>query len=119
MQRDACNVVTSEVASIYSTDCQHGNLHHNQNLHEVSTSVLLPEPPERKKTVTSIAKIGCFPSRLHNLKADDISIFVPVYINIVNKYIWYPPPKDLPVFVFYWYLRGFTASSRIPRKFDF
>ena len=46
MQRDVCNVVTSEVASIYSTDSQPGNLHHNQNLHEVSTSVLLTEPPE-------------------------------------------------------------------------
>ena len=40
---------------------------------------------------------------------------VSIYI-----YIWYPPPpKDLPVLVFYWYLRGFTASSRIPPKFDF
>ena len=27
-----------------------------------------------------------------------------------------PPPKDLPVFIFYWYLRGFTAILGIPLK---
>ena len=58
-------------------------------------------------------------------KYPKIDIEDPEHINLILHIsyaylnIWYPPPKDLPVLVFYWYLRGFTASSRIPPKFDF
>ena len=53
----------------------------------------------------------------------DLYIRIYIYMNIyhidIAIHIYGTPPKDLPVFVFYWYLRGFTASSRIPPKFDF
>lgn len=33
--------------------------------------------------------------------------------NLLYTYTW-PPPKDLPILFFYWYLRGFTAILGIP-----
>ncbi len=48
-----------------------------------------------------------------------MSIYIYIHCAIHIHIYGTPPPKDLPVLVFYWYLRGFTASSRIPPKFDF
>ena len=64
-----------------------------------------------------------FSFRFYRLCMDIWFVYTYIYMNIyhidIAIHIYGTPPKDLPVFVFYWYLRGFTASSRIPPKFDF
>lgn len=84
MQRDVWNVATSEVASVYSIDSQQGNLHHNQNLHEVSTSVLLLSEPHEKIRYLHLQN-SCFGILLREYttwrRIFDISMFLQ-YINI-------------------------------------